>query len=118
MLYILQHRFEFNYIASYSSRDLPMSLLVTTFWAGQEGSFLLWVLFAAIIGLILRRYTLRKGMEGEVMAVYSLVLAFLLLLIAIKSPFQYLWDVAANNVQQGFIPQDGKASIRSCKIFG
>jgi cytochrome c-type biogenesis protein CcmF len=108
MVYILQHRFEFNYIACYSSRDLPTSLLVTTFWAGQEGSFLLWALFAAVIGVILHRYTLRKGIEAEAMAAYSLVLTFLLLLIAIKSPFQYLWDVASNNVQQGFIPQDGR----------
>ena len=108
LTYILQHRFEYNYIAGYSSRDLPTALLVTTFWAGQEGSFLLWTLFAAIIGFILQRYTRRKGMESEAMATYSLVLAFLLSLIVIKSPFQYIWDVAANSVQQGFIPRDGR----------
>ena len=108
MFYILQHRFEYNYIASYSSRDLPTALLVTTFWAGQEGSFLLWALFTAIIGFVLQRYTRRKGMESEAMAVYSLVLAFLLSLIAIKSPFQYIWEVSANNIAKGFIPQDGR----------
>ena len=37
-----------------------------------------------------------------------LCLHFFYLLIAIKSPFQYIWDVAANNVPQGFIPQDGR----------
>ena len=108
MLYILQHQFEYNYIASYSSRNLPIALLVTTFWAGQEGSFLLWALFAAIIGLILQRYTMRKELEDEAMTAYSFMLAFLLLLIAIKSPFQYLWDVASNNVPKGFIPKDGR----------
>ena len=50
IIYIFQHRFEYDYIASYSSRDLPTALLITTFWAGQEGSFLLWALFTAIIG--------------------------------------------------------------------
>jgi len=108
MLYILQHRFEYNYIANYSSRDLPTALLITTFWAGQEGSFLLWALLSAVIGFFLQRYSQRKNMECEVMTVYSLVITFLLLLIAIKSPFQYVWDVAANNIQKGFIPQDGR----------
>jgi cytochrome c-type biogenesis protein CcmF len=108
LLYILQHRFEYNYVANYSSRDLPISLLITTFWAGQEGSFLLWALFAAVIGFFLQRNTQHKKLESEAMAVYSLVLAFLLLLIAIKSPFQYIWDIPANNVSKDFIPQDGK----------
>ena len=48
MVYILQHRFEYSYVTNYSSRALPIELLITTFWAGQEGSFLLWALFAAI----------------------------------------------------------------------
>jgi len=108
ILYILQHRFEYNYITSYSSRDLPTALLITTFWAGQEGSFLLWALFTAVIGFILRRFSQHKGMESEVMTAYSLVLSFLLLFIAIKSPFQYVWDVAANNIPKGVIPQDGR----------
>jgi len=90
MVYILQHRFEYNYISSYSSRDLPTALLLTTFWAGQEGSFLLWTFFAAVIGFFLQRYTQRKGMEGQAMFVYSVMLAFLLLLVAVKSPFQYI----------------------------
>lgn len=108
LLYILQHRFEYNYVASYSSRELPLSLLITTFWAGQEGSFMLWALFTAIIGIFLQRYTQKKGMEGEAMTVYSLIFAFLLLLISVKTPFEYVWDVAANKVPQGFIPPDGR----------
>jgi len=107
MLYILQHRFEYNYVASYSSIDLPAALLVTVFWAGQEGSFLLWAFFAAVIGIILQRYTRRTGMESEAMMVYSLVLAFLLLLIGVKSPFQYIWEASAD-LPVGFIPQDGR----------
>jgi cytochrome c-type biogenesis protein CcmF len=108
MLYILQHRFEYNYVSNYSSRDLPIALLATTFWAGQEGSFLLWALFAVIIGFFLQRYSRHKEMEAKVMAVYSFVLAFLVILIAIKSPFQYIWNAHPNEVQQGFIPQDGR----------
>jgi cytochrome c-type biogenesis protein CcmF len=108
LINILQHRFEYNYIANYSSRNLSTALLITTFWAGQEGSFLLWALFAAIIGFILQRYTQHNGMEREAMAVYALVIAFLLLLISIKSPFAYIWEIVSNGLPKGFIPQDGK----------
>jgi cytochrome c-type biogenesis protein CcmF len=107
MLYILQHRFEYNYIASYSSRDLPMALLATVFWAGQEGSLLLWAFFTAVIGIILLRYLRKTGMESEAIMVYSVVLAFLLLLISVKSPFQYVWE-SASDIPVGFIPQDGR----------
>jgi cytochrome c-type biogenesis protein CcmF len=107
LLYILQHRFEYYYISSYSSRDLPTALLITTFWAGQEGSFLLWALFASIIGFFLQIFVQRKAMERETMVVYLLSLSFLLFLIVIKSPFKYIWDVALD-VPKGFIPQDGK----------
>jgi cytochrome c-type biogenesis protein CcmF len=108
LMFILQHRFEYSYITNYSSRDLSTALLITTFWAGQEGSFLLWALFASLIGFFLQRYSNRKGMEVEAMAVYSAILSFLIVLIAIKSPFQYIWNVHPNEVQPGFIPQDGR----------
>jgi len=108
IFFILQHRFEYSYVANYSSRDLPIALLITTFWAGQEGSFLLWALFAVIIGFFLQRYSRHRGMEAEVMALYSFILAFLVILIVIKSPFQYLWEANPNEVQPGFIPQDGR----------
>ena len=106
MLFIIQHRFEFNYITNYSSRDLPFSLLITTFWAGQEGSFMLWALFASLIGLVLQRYSVRKNIEAEVMTTYSIVLGFLLLLISIKSPFEYIWQAQAG-MEKGFVPPDG-----------
>jgi cytochrome c-type biogenesis protein CcmF len=108
MVYILQHRFEYSYVTNYSSRALPTELLVTTFWAGQEGSFLLWALFAVIIGFFLQRSAQRTGMEREAMTVYPLLIGFLLLLISIKSPFEYIWDLAANGVSKGFVPPDGK----------
>jgi len=107
MLYIFQHLFEYRYITDYSSRDLPAALLATVFWAGQEGSFLLWAFFAAVIGIVLQRFTRRSGMESEAMMVYSFILAFLSLLLAVKSPFQYIWE-AYTDLPIGFIPQDGR----------
>ena len=108
LVYILTHRFEFAYVWEYSSRSLPLDLLVTTFWAGQDGSFMLWALCGSCIGLILMAYTRRKGIEAETMALYALIQAFLLLLLILKSPFTYIWHAYPNDVSVGTIPTDGR----------
>ena len=42
MYLILTHQFQYNYVYSYTSLDLPFFYTFSAFWAGQEGSFLLW----------------------------------------------------------------------------
>jgi cytochrome c-type biogenesis protein CcmF len=54
---ILTHQYEYKYVYNYSSSDYQLELLMSTFYAGQEGSFLLWILFSVIVGLILLDYT-------------------------------------------------------------
>ena len=41
---ILLHDFSLAYVWSYSDRSLPLHFLISTFYAGQEGSFLFWAL--------------------------------------------------------------------------
>ena len=108
LVYILTHRFEFAYVWEYSSRTLPLDLLVTTFWAGQDGSFMLWTLCGSVIGLILMTYTRRKGLEAETMTFYTVIQAFLLLLLILKSPFTYIWHTYPSDVPVGTIPSDGR----------
>lgn len=108
MLFIVRHQFEYAYVWSYSSRELPVQLLLTTFWAGQEGSFLFWALCSTIIGFGLLNYSRRKHIEYETMAVFALLQAFLLLLLLAKSPFKYIWDAYPAQAQVGFVPADGK----------
>ncbi|MEX1138203.1 MAG: cytochrome c biogenesis protein CcsA [Bacteroidota bacterium] len=108
MLFIVRHQFEYAYVWNYSSRDLPTHLLITTFWAGQEGSFLFWALCSTIIGFGLLNYSRRKHIEYETMAVYALLQAFLLMLLLAKSPFKYIWDAYPTQAQVGFVPADGK----------
>jgi cytochrome c-type biogenesis protein CcmF len=111
LFFILTHQFQYTYIWSYSSTNLPIPLLISTFYAGQEGSFMLWTLFTALIGLFLARYASRKDYEAEVMAVYSLILAFLFLMLVVKDPFEYIWVTFASDViQSGPVPQ-GLANI-------
>ncbi len=50
---------------------------MSTFWAGQEGSFMLWLLLTAIAGIGLLEYTAKRGdLESRVMMVFTLALAF------------------------------------------
>jgi cytochrome c-type biogenesis protein CcmF len=50
---IQNHYFEYQYAYQHSSLQLPMKYLVSCFWEGQEGSFLLWMVWNSILGIIL-----------------------------------------------------------------
>lgn len=71
---IFHHYFEYSYVWDYSSRDLPVKYIISCFWAGQEGSFLLWAIAQAILGVIL--VFRAKEWENSVMAVVSLSQVF------------------------------------------
>lgn len=106
---IITHQFQYKYVYNYSDTSLPLGLLISTFYAGQEGSFLLWALWMAIIGIILQQYTsLRGDLEPRVMSIFSLVQSFLLLMVSpiMKNPFAYLWNepfmASANTINSQF----------------
>ncbi|HWP81177.1 MAG TPA: cytochrome c biogenesis protein CcsA [Bacteroidota bacterium] len=102
---ILTHQFQYTYVWNYSSTDLPLPLLISTFYAGQEGSFMLWALFTALIGVFLMQYSGKKEYEPEVMSVYSLILSFLMLMLIVKNPFTLIWESFPNDlVQSGAVP--------------
>ncbi len=104
---ILTHQFQFSYVWSYSSRDLSLPLLISTFYAGQEGSFMLWALYTAFIGVFLMQYSARKGYEPQVMSVYGTIQLMLLLMMIVKNPFAYVWETWPD-VAVGTLPRDGR----------
>lgn len=73
MLY--NHYFEYEYVWHHSNKQMPMRYILSCFWEGQEGSFLLWTFWHVVIGLILQRTA--KNWEAPVMSIISLVQAFL-----------------------------------------
>ena len=90
---ILSHQYQYNYIFEYSSSDLSLGLLLSTFYAGQEGSFLLWLFFTAVMGLLLiNNLSDDTEQESSFMMIYTLVAVFLAILISplLKNPFSYL----------------------------
>ena len=74
-LIIYNHYFEYKYAHQHSKRSLDMQYLLSCFWEGQEGSFMLWGFWNAMLGLVLVR-TARKW-EPPVMVTISLVQMFL-----------------------------------------
>ncbi|HEX9911809.1 MAG TPA: cytochrome c biogenesis protein CcsA, partial [candidate division Zixibacteria bacterium] len=88
----LTHNFQTSYVFGYSSTDLPFFYLISSFWAGQEGTFLLWLFIGLLLGLFLVK---KKGdeLQGYVLFFYLLVQIFLLVLLLKKSPFELLPDI-------------------------
>lgn len=96
-LIIRLHLFEYHYAWQHSSTDLPLEYMVSCFWEGQEGSFLLWIFWHVVIGNILVRTA--KSWKFEVMAVVMMCQIVLTsMLIGVKvfgykigsSPFELL----------------------------
>ena len=92
--YLLTHQYQYKYVFSYSNNSLTTGLLLSSFWGGQEGSFMLWILLTVIVGIILQSYTSKRGdLEPRIMAVFTLAISFLLLMVSpwFKNPFEYIW---------------------------
>jgi len=94
MYLIITHQYQYEYVYSYSNDDLPFGFLLSTFWAGQQGSFMLWLFVTALIGVFLQSYTgKRDDLEPRVMMFYGLATSFLLVMVSplMKNPFAYIW---------------------------
>jgi cytochrome c-type biogenesis protein CcmF len=102
---ILTHHFEWSYVFSYSSKELPVYYLISTFWAGQEGTFMLWLILGSIYGLIIIRS--RKEEEPLVMSFLNLAQAFIVIILIKKNPFSYVWEMNPNGFSIGQTPVNG-----------
>ncbi len=118
---IYNHYFEYHYAWSHSSRALPVQYVISCFWEGQEGSFMLWLFWDALVGFILIR-TAGKVWEAPMMTIFALVQAFLASMILGvvfgdtfkigSSPFLLLAEAMPDDpiftADPNFIPKDGR----------
>ena len=117
-LIIYFNYFEYDYAYKHSSVNLAVHYMIACFWEGQEGSFLIWTLWNALLGFVL--IGTNKKWEAPVMTVFSLVQAFLTSMILGlvfgdfklgSSPFILMRDVYLNNLDfllnPNFVPLDG-----------
>ena len=111
--------YEYHYAWSHSSKQLPTHYIISCFWEGQEGSFLLWIFWHVLIGVVL--LFREKTWTGPVMTVVMVTQVFLtsmilgVVLFNFKigsSPFILLKDAMPNEQvfleNPDFIPEDGQ----------
>ncbi len=96
---LLADDFHYRYVASYSSRALPVFFKVTSLWAGQAGSLLFWVWILAIYtALVVLIY--RKSQDRIMPYVIGILMAvsvfFISLLVFVDSPFELLPQAPAD----------------------
>lgn len=106
MIYLLMtHHFEYAYVFSYTNRSLSKFYLFSALWAGQEGTFLLWLFYGSIYGFIL----LKQKPKNLHIVLGSILLVhfFILLILLAKNPFAMIWH-EFQDAPVGFIPQDGR----------
>lgn len=97
----ITHQFQYKYVFEHSALNHEFQYLIAGVWSGQEGSFLLWGLMAAIVGVIAARGAgaYRKWFT----VVYSLLLAGIAAILTLESPFDLLPLMGG----QQLIPFDG-----------
>lgn len=106
LMQILNHNFEIEYVYGYSSVNLDFFLLFSTFWAGQVGTFVLWLFFTVIVGMFL--LSVRWEHKDKLIFFFLLTAVFLIVLMLVKSPFTPL-DTDAMGVPPEHLPlQDGR----------
>ncbi len=78
--------YRFEYAAEHTSNDLQGFYRLAATWSGQEGSFLLWGSWTAIIGFLV--FAKAGRYEARVMPFFVTVLSCLAAILLMQSPFK------------------------------
>ena len=87
---LVRRDFSFVYVSRFTSEDLPLAYTVSSFWGGQEGSLLFWliVLFGySAAAVLLTRRTSSDLVAWAVPVLAGVAVFFSFLLVAVASPF-------------------------------
>jgi cytochrome c-type biogenesis protein CcmF len=114
---LFTHDFHYQYAAQYSSRAMPGHYVFSAFWGGQEGTFLLWALITATLGLLMMR--VRHALVTPAMFFLNLPLVMLLLVTVMRGPFLMFPGGQAPPDGQGLNPllQDPWMTIHPPVLF-
>ena len=95
---IYNNYFEYHYAWSHSSVNLATHYMIACFWEGQEGSFMVWALWQALLGFVIIKTN--KKWEAPVMTVFATVQAFLasMILTSLAGVFSFSWAFTNNVV--------------------
>lgn len=112
---LLTHKFQYYYVYAHTEQGLALKYLISAFWAGQEGTFLLWALLGAVIGLVLIKR--ERKYEAPVMTLVAAGQVFFLLFLAVLSPFRLMPQVPADGAGLNPLLQDPWMVIHPPVVF-
>ena len=98
---LASHDFNIEYVAAYTSRNLPTGYIVSALWAGQKGSLLFWAVVLSLFAALAQLLTSRRHAHllPYVAGVTSAVTAFFLCtMLFAANPFE----------RMAFTPADGR----------
>lgn len=87
IFYAMYHQmYEYSYVFDHVSPDLPLKYILSAFWEGQEGSFMLWMFWHIILGFILIK---KSGkLEAPLLFTFAIAEAILMtMLLGIHIPW-------------------------------
>jgi cytochrome c-type biogenesis protein CcmF len=106
---ILTNDFHSAYVASHSSRELPLLYKIPVLWSGQEGSLLFWTWLLSIyvaMAVLLNRRKNRQLMPYIISICMGVATFFTLLTFWVANPFNQLSLATATGVTP-YTPPDG-----------
>lgn len=90
---LVSRNFQVEYVAQYTNRSLPLIYTLTAFYAGQEGSLLLWAWLLSLFSSIViwqNREKNRELLPYATLVLMAITFFFLLLLVFVTNPFNKL----------------------------
>ncbi len=115
LLCLARRDFRIEYVYQYSGLELPFHFQLSAFWAGQKGSFLIWLLWGALLGIPLSRSAGRD--EAPVMLVYLLTLFGLLFIMLREQLFVMLEEAPVDGAGLNPLLQDDWMVIHPPVMF-
>ena len=98
---LVSHDFNIEYVAAYTSRNLPSAYIFSAFWAGQKGSLLFWAVVLSLFASAAQLFTPRRfaSLMPYVAGVTAAAITFfVMVMIFAADPFERL----------AFTPADGR----------
>lgn len=107
--------FSYEYVWEYSSTDLPLEYKISATWAGQQGTYLLWVLVIFLSSAWLAITTKHSTPLTRRTQIITLIIGiYFIILTLIQTPFKSIYElsniaemIANGSLPANFVPAEG-----------
>lgn len=113
--YFVASDFTYEYVWEYSSTDLPLEYKLSATWAGQQGTYLLWVLVIFLSSAWLAITTKHSTPLARRTQIITLAIGiYFIILTLIQTPFKSIYElsnvaemIASGSLPANFVPAEG-----------